>query len=157
MMPAPGRRPRTGAPPVDPPSGTAAHVLTAEGRPPVTDAQPVTEPVIVRLPAEIDIANAEDVGEQLRCAFTPGITLVIADLTATVFCDSSGLRQLLLAHRRAQACHAQVRFAIPHREVLGVLQVTELDRLLSVYPSLNAAMSARPAPDGQDRQPPRIR
>jgi anti-anti-sigma regulatory factor len=57
---------------------------------------------------------------------------VIVDLTATVFCDASGMRQLLLAHRRAKACHAQVRFAIPHREVLGVLEVTELDRLLSV-------------------------
>jgi hypothetical protein len=42
-----------------------------------------------------------------------------ADLTATVFCDSSGLRQLVMAHRRAKACHAEVRFAIPHREVLG--------------------------------------
>jgi anti-sigma B factor antagonist len=123
----------------------------------VTDAEPVTKPVIVRLPAEIDIANAEDVGEQLRSAFTHGVTLVIADLTATVFCDSSGLRQLLVAHRRAQARHAQVRFAIPHREVLVVLKVTEVDRLLSVYPNLDAAMSARPAPDGQDRQAPRIR
>jgi anti-sigma B factor antagonist len=139
------------------PSRTAAHLVTAEGRPPVTDAEPVTKPVIVRLPAEIDIANAEDVGEQLRSAFTHGVTLVIADLTATVFCDSSGLRQLLVAHRRAQARHAQVRFAIPHREVIGVLKVTELDRLLSVYPNLDAAMSARPAPDGQDRQAPRIR
>jgi anti-sigma B factor antagonist len=107
----------------------------------VTDAQPVTEPVIVPLPAEIDIANAQDVGEQLRSAFTPGTTLVIADLTATVFCDSSGLRQLVMAHRRAKDRHAEVRFAIPHRAVLGVLQVTELDCLLSVYPSLDAAVS----------------
>lgn len=107
----------------------------------MTDAQPVTGPVIVRLPAEIDIANAEDVGEQLRSAFAPGIALVIADLTATVFCDSSGLRQLLVAHRRAKDRHAEVRFAIPHREVLEVLQVTEPDRLLPVYPSLDAAVS----------------
>ena len=109
----------------------------------MTDAEPVTEPVIVRLPAEIDIANAEDVGEQLRSAFTPGITLVIADLTATVFRDSSGLRQLLVAHRRAKDRHAQVRFAIPHRGVLGVLEVTQVDRLLSVYPSLDAAVSGQ--------------
>jgi anti-sigma B factor antagonist len=114
-----------------------------KGGPLVTDAQPVTEPVIVRLPAEIDIANAEDVGEQLHSAFTPGITLVIADLTATIFCDSSGLRQLVMAHRRAKACHAEVRFAISHREVLGVLEVTELDCLLSVYPSLYAAVSGQ--------------
>lgn len=139
------------------PPGPRLTYSPPKGGPPVTDAEPVTGPVIVRLPAEIDIANAEDVGEQLRSAFTHGATLVIADLTATVFCDSSGLRQLLLAHRRAQARHAEVRFAIPHREVVGVLEVTEVDRLLSVYPSLNAAMSARPVPDGQNRQVPRIR
>jgi anti-sigma B factor antagonist len=106
-----------------------------------------TEPVIVRLPTEIDMANAEDTGEQLRSAFTPGVTLVIADLTPTVFCDSAGARQLALAHRSADALAAQVRFVIPHLDMLRVLQVLGLDRLLSIHPSLETAASAGPAPD----------
>jgi anti-sigma B factor antagonist len=106
------------------------------------------EPVIVRLPAEIDMTNAEDVGEQLRSAFTPGVTLVIADLTSTVFCDSAGARQLLLAHHSADARDAQVRFVIPDRNTLRVLQLLGLDRLLSIHPSLETAASAGPAPDG---------
>ena len=42
------------------------------------------EPVVIPLPAEIDMANTEDVGDQLRSAFTPGLAMVIADMTPTV-------------------------------------------------------------------------
>lgn len=47
----------------------------------MTDLEQPAQPVIVRLPAEIDLAKAEDVGEQLRSAFTRGTAVVIADLT----------------------------------------------------------------------------
>lgn len=113
----------------------------------MTDLQYPADPVIVRLPAEIDMANAQDVGEQLCSAFTPGVTVVIADLTSTVFCDSAGLRQFVMAHHYAGAHDAQLRFAIPHRSTLRVLKLTGFDQLLSIYPSLGAAMSAGPAPD----------
>ena len=102
----------------------------------------------MRLPAEIDIANAEDVGEQLRSAFTRGAAVVIADLTSTVFCDSSGARQFVLTHNYADFHDAQVRFVIPDRNTLRVLTVSGIDQLLSIYPSLDAAVSAGPVPDG---------
>ncbi len=99
-------------------------------------------PVIVMLPAEIAIANGAAVGQQLCSAFAPGVTLVIADMTSTVFCDSSGISQLVLAHRCAAAHQAQLRLAVPHDHVLEVLKVTGVDRLLAVYPSLDAALAA---------------
>jgi hypothetical protein len=40
----------------------------------VTDLQRPAEPVVIALPAEIDMANAEDVGDQLRSALMPGVT-----------------------------------------------------------------------------------
>jgi anti-sigma B factor antagonist len=114
----------------------------------VTDLERSAEPVIVRLPAEIDLVNAEDVGEQLRSAFTRGAAVVIADLTSTVFCDSAGARQFVLSHNYADFHDAQMRFVIPGRTVLRVLTLTGLDQLLSVYPSLAAAVSAGSALDG---------
>ena len=99
-------------------------------------------PVIVMLPAEIDIANGAAVGQQLCSAFAPGVTIVIADMTSTVFCDSSGISQLVLAHHCATAHHAQLRLAVPHAGVLDVLKVVGLDRLLVIYPSLDAALAA---------------
>jgi anti-sigma B factor antagonist len=113
----------------------------------VTDRQRPADPVIVRLPAEIDMANAQDVGGLLCSAFTPGVSVVIADMTATTFCDSAGLRQFVLAHHYAEAYDAQMRFTIPDRSTLRVLKLTGFDQLLSIYPSLRAAVSAGPAPD----------
>ncbi len=112
------------------------------------DPQPLAKPVIVGLPAEIDAANAAGAGLRLCAAFAPGVTVVIADLTQTVFCDSSGVSQLVLAYHCAAAHGAQLRLVVPHPNVLGVLKLTGLDGLLPVYPSLDAALSAGP---GQHR------
>ena len=69
----------------------------------MADPQHLPTPVIVRLPAEIDIANGAAVGQELCAAFAPGATVAIADMTATVFCDSSGISQLVPAHHCAAA------------------------------------------------------
>jgi anti-sigma B factor antagonist len=111
----------------------------------VTDLEHVTGPVVLRLPAEIDMTNAERVGEELCSALTRGGTVVIADLTSTVFCDCAGARQFVRAHNYADAHDAQIRFVIPGRTVLRVLTLIGLEQLLSIYPTLDAAVSARPA------------
>jgi anti-sigma B factor antagonist len=109
---------------------------------PVADPEHPPAPVIVTLPAEIDIANGAAAGQQLCAAFAPGVTIVIADMTSTVFCDSSGISQLVLAHHCAAARRGQLRLVVPQAQVLGVLTVTGVDRLLAVYPSLDAALAA---------------
>jgi hypothetical protein len=43
---------------------------------------------------------------------------------------------------------AQVRFVIPDRNVLRVVKVIGIDQLLSIYPSLDPAVSAGPVLDG---------
>jgi anti-anti-sigma regulatory factor len=56
-------------------------------------------PVIVTFPAQINAATAEQAAGQISAAFTPGVTVVIADLTATACRDCSAIRHLLRAHR----------------------------------------------------------
>ena len=109
--------------------------------------------VIVSLPAEIDMANEEDVGEQLGAAFAPGVTVVIADLGSNVFCGTSGARQLVLAHQRAAASNRELRVVISSARVLRVLAILGVDRMLEIYPDLAAALPTGPAPDGQDYVP----
>ena len=79
----------------------------------MTDARPRTpahgQPVIVTLPAELDIASAGPAGEQLAAALTPGTRVVIADMTATTFCDSMGIGTLVRAHKQATANGIQLR------------------------------------------------
>ena len=111
----------------------------------VTALDHLTEPVVVHLPAEIDMANAQAVGGQLRSAFAPGVTVVIADMSSTGFCDSAGMRCLLLADDCARARDAQLRIALPPGQVLRILKLTGLDQLLSIYPSLAAALAGESA------------
>jgi len=63
-------------------------------------------------------------------------------MTGTRFCDSMGLRALVLAHQQAVAHHAELRLVITSAGVLRVMAITQLDTVLRIYPSLGAAHAA---------------
>jgi anti-sigma B factor antagonist len=111
------------------------------------DPQRLTQPVVVTLPVEIDISNADRVGGELCAAFAPGIRVVIADMTATRFCDSSGISMLVVAHRKAVASSAELRLVALSTEVLRALTLVRIDHLLPVYPSVAEALKSTPAPE----------
>ena len=106
----------------------------------------VPQPVVIALPAEIDMANAGQVGQQLGSALTPGVHTVIADMTATIFCDSSGISMLVRAHKQAAANRTEVRLAVLSTAVLRALTLVGIDHLLPIYPTLSQARAARPVP-----------
>ncbi len=100
-------------------------------------------PAVVTLPAEIDVTNSGQVHDQLVAALEPGTGIVIADLTSTIFCDSSGVHAIMRAYERAAARGIQLWLAVPQTgSVHRVLQLTGVGRLMPVYPSLQEAMSA---------------
>jgi anti-anti-sigma factor len=93
-------------------------------------------PVVVALPAEIDLTSYERAYEQLYAAFAAGAPLVIADLTATTFCDCASLRRLVTIQRQAAAQNAQLRLAVPpHSPVRRLAWLMDLDRQVQLYPS----------------------
>ena len=113
-------------------------------------ADPISVPpaqastMVVALPAEIDKDNARQVRQQLYSALATGAAVVVADMTATMFCDSMGCRALVMAHQHARAGHAELRLAIPSVTVLRVMALMRMDSVLRIYPSLNAALAGDP-------------
>jgi anti-sigma B factor antagonist len=100
-------------------------------------------PVVVELPAEIDVTNSEQVYQQLVGALTPGVGTVIADMTATIFCDSSGVHAIMHAYETAGARDVGLRLAVsPSTSVRRVLQLIGVGRLIPVYPTLEEALAA---------------
>jgi hypothetical protein len=98
--------------------------------------QTCAPPVIVTLPAQLDAAAAEQAAGQITAAFTPGVRVVIADLTAAARCDRSAIRNLLKAHRKATARGGQVRFAIrPGGPLHQLTGFAGTHPLLAVYPN----------------------
>lgn len=102
---------------------------------------------VVVLPEHIGLANAGQVSEQLLAVINRGADVVIADMTATISSDYTGADALLRARQRAIASGTELRLAVTDRIVRRVLSLSGLDHLISIYPSLEAAMVARePAP-----------
>ncbi len=115
--------------------------------------QPLVVPELVTLPAEIDVSNAEELGETIRAAFRPLVAVVVADMTKSVFCDSTGARELLLATERAEENHAELRLVIGDSPVLRILTILGFDRLLRIYPTMSAALTGSPAHGSRPAQP----
>ena len=115
-------------------------------------AKPLVLPEIVTLPGEIDVTNAQSVGDGLQAAFGPGVAVVIADMSGTAFLDSSGIRYLLLASEHAAQANAELRLVTESAAVLRVLRVTGVDGRLKIYPNLQAALT-NPGPAEAQQAP----
>ena len=111
----------------------------------MADPEPLTpaqlEPVVVTLPGEIDMTNGHQVRQRLYASLATGAPVVIADMTATRFCDSMGLRALVLAHKRAAAIGAELRLAVTSEEILRIMDITKVDTVLCIYPSAREALA----------------
>ena len=90
-------------------------------------------PVVVTLPAEIDITNAHAIGEALSSVIAGGAGIVIADMTSTRFCNSSGISMLVQAHRQAAANNAELRLVVRCPHVLRVMGNLGVDVVLAIY------------------------
>jgi anti-sigma B factor antagonist len=98
------------------------------------------EAAVLTLPAEIDIANAEQVREELLSLLNRGPAVLIVDMAETTFCDSAGVNALVRAHKRATANGAEIRLAVASSGVQRVLAITGVDRLIPVHPTLAASL-----------------
>jgi anti-anti-sigma factor len=100
--------------------------------------------VVVPLPGELTFSNAEQVGAALAEAFGPGVRTVVADGTSTVFCDSSGMRELVVVHKRATrpATGTDFRVVVVQHYLRDWLIRTGLVAYLPLYATLGEALPA---------------
>jgi anti-sigma B factor antagonist len=98
-------------------------------------------PVVVELPAEIDVTNSDQVYAELVAALAPGVDAVVADMMSTVFCDSSGVHAIMHAYETADSRGVALRLAVSqHTSVRRVLQLVGVDRVLPIHESLAEAL-----------------
>jgi anti-sigma B factor antagonist len=105
-------------------------------------ARAVPSRALVAVPAEVDMATAGHLAAEVEAAIKPGVKVLILDMTFTTFCDSSGLDVLARALRRTQAEAVELRLVCSSPQVLRVLAITGFDKLLPIYPNLDAAFTA---------------
>jgi anti-anti-sigma factor len=118
----------------------------AEGMEPVAWAG---RRAVVAFPEHVDASNAGQIREQLLAVFDRGAAVVIADMSATVSCGEAGVDAVNLAYQRAAMRRAELRLVATASAVRRLLAAQGLDRLVPVYPSVEAAVAAG-EPDGPD-------
>ena len=105
--------------------------------------------VIVAMPEHLGLPNAGAVRDQLLALINRGAAACIVDLSATVSCDHAGADAIGRAYQRAMASGTELRLVLTSEVVRRVLSVSGIDRLVSVYPALDAALAASSAPAGR--------
>jgi anti-sigma B factor antagonist len=98
---------------------------------------------VVTPPAEITIQNARQLREALTAARSAH-AVVVVDMTANDFCDSSGISELVMAHKRAREAMGEVRLVMSGPVVRRIFKVTGVDGIFRIFGSLADAVAAEP-------------
>ena len=107
---------------------------------------------IVVFPGHVDVSNVGQLRDRLLSVINRGAAVLIADMTDTASCDHSAVEAVARACQRAAISGTQVRLVVTAPVVRRVLTIEGLDRLVSIYPSLEAATAA--GPSGSDTPSP---
>jgi anti-anti-sigma factor len=78
-------------------------------------------------------------GEFTILLHTEDVKKLIIDLSEVEYCDSSGLSAILLAFRILQTNDGQIRIASPTKNVKTLIEISQLDRVLNIYNTVNEA------------------
>ncbi|HVG97297.1 MAG TPA: STAS domain-containing protein [Chloroflexota bacterium] len=115
----------------------------------ITVRYPRAGAVVVRPAGRIDLLTASELQRCLLDGVRSGRHLLVVDLGATEFLDSAGLSALYKGHTAAREAGGELRLARPSEQARTVLELTALDRVLAVYATPEAALSAPPYPAQQ--------
>lgn len=80
--------------------------------------------------------------DRLLAVINRGAAVLIADMTGTASCDHAGVEAIARACQRAAIGGTRVRLAVTAPGVRRVLAIEGLDRMVPIYPSLEAATEA---------------
>jgi len=111
------------------------------GRSPVQWHGPLA---VVTMPEEIDMSNGAAIQEDLLSALGQKPAALVVDMTATTFCDSAGVRAVMITGRRAAAAGCELRLVIGSPAVMRVFSITGADQVIDVHDRLASALDRAP-------------
>ena len=87
---------------------------------------------VICLIGDLDMASAPDLSECLAHLERHGATTMVLDLAALEFCDSSGLRELLVLHKPADEIGTRMVLRSPTAALRRLLELTRTSDLLEI-------------------------
>lgn len=89
----------------------------------------------------LDAANSPAFKAELLLHTRSGIEVMFIDLSELLYCDSSGLSALLLAHREMKAAGGAAIFVGLGERLQSFIKVSQLDRVLYIYETREDAIA----------------
>jgi len=105
----------------------------------VSDLDRVT---LIEVSGRVDSMTAEQLGAALAAQHEKGRRNLILDLAQVDYMSSAGLRELVMAFKRAQTVSGDVRLAQPSHRVREILEMAGLDSVFQIFPSRAAAVES---------------
>ena len=87
---------------------------------------------LIALAGEFDLAAVQNFEQELSRLEADAPTVVVVDLTALKFMDSSGLRALVMADHRARRAQRRLAIVPGPPAVKRVFEITQLDERLDL-------------------------
>jgi anti-anti-sigma factor len=119
----------------------------------VVDYEVRPEAVVLQVNGEVDSSTAGELNAQLDAALqqagTHASRLLIIDLQGVTYFGSAGLNAVLDCHRRGLPAGTAVRLVADNGLVVRPIEVTNLDSVLELYPTLPDALQGRDTEQGQ--------
>jgi anti-sigma B factor antagonist len=98
---------------------------------------------VLALAGELDLGSIGALKEAVGFRLTADAHVVL-DLADLTFCDSTGLGAFVALHRQAHATGARFALAAPRRRIADLFTLSGIDQVISVYDSVDVAVSAPP-------------
>jgi anti-anti-sigma factor len=85
---------------------------------------------------KLDASNASDLKDELIKLNKKGTNSIVIDLSATKYCDSSGLSAILVANRLCKDTNGKFALVGLQPNVTKMIAISQLDKVLSIVSSL---------------------
>jgi anti-sigma B factor antagonist len=108
----------------------------------VTTESVAPRTVVLSAVGELDHDSRGVLADAADAAVRTGHDRLILDLSGVTFCDSGGLALFVELHKNAAAGDGQLRLARCRAQVSAVLHATNLDRILALHSTVDAAVRA---------------
>ena len=98
--------------------------------------------MVVAVHGDLDAVSAPELTQYIFRLLESGSRRLVLDLEPLTFLDSSGLRALLASQKAARAEAASFAMVSTKPATLKVFQITQLDQVFEIHPSIDAATAS---------------
>src|SRR4051812_19140085 len=96
---------------------------------------------VISLAGEVDLYTAPEFKQQLLDVIGKGSKDVIVDFSDTTFIDSTTLGVLVGGVKRLRTNDGQLSLVCSDRNITKIFEITGLDRVFTIYPTREEALS----------------